>query len=122
MTKQRLQDYMWIRQRIRQLEESIEEINTVLTRTTTNLSDMPKDQSPKDYMNELVAKKIAVENKLHSLVRKWYIELNEIEDEIDKLPAKEQLIFNLRYIRGKKWEDISLEIGYSFRQVQQIHE
>ena len=112
---------MWIRKRIRQLEESIEEINTMLTRTTNTLSDMPRTRSHKDYLNELTAKKIKVEEKLKQLVTKWYIELDEIEDVILRLPTKEQHIFNLRYIQGKKWEDISIDTGYSFRQVQQIH-
>jgi hypothetical protein len=55
MTKQRLQEYLWLKKSIEQLEERIEEIDTLLTKTTQTLCDMPKNKTPIDYISDLLA-------------------------------------------------------------------
>ena len=40
---------------------------------------------------------------------------------ISKLPHKEQCLFRMSYIEGKKWEDIGYALEYSERQCFRIH-
>ena len=121
MTKQRLQEYLWIKKSIKQLEDRIEEIDTILTKTTGTLSDMPRNKTPRDLTNELLAKKVDLQNTMKKRLNKSMIELIEIEQAIATLPLREQCLFRMRYLEGKKWEDIFLKFGYSERQTHQIH-
>jgi hypothetical protein len=52
---------------------------------------------------------------------KSLIELNDIEKVIASLPYHKQCLFRMRYLEGKKWDDIFLKFGYSERQTHQIH-
>jgi len=121
MTKQRLQEYIWLKKSIKQLEDRIEEIDTILTKTTGTLSDMPRNKTPRDFTNELLAKKIDLQNKLKKRAIKCLIELDEVDSAIANLPQREESIFRLRYLEGKKWEDICLALEYSERQCHRIH-
>ena len=33
----------------------------------------------------------------------------------------EQRVLRLRYIRGLKWEEVAVEMGYSWKQIHRIH-
>ena len=121
MTKQKLLEYMWLKKSTKQLEERIEEIDTLLTRTTRSLSDMPRSQAPKDLTNDLLARKIDLQRQLEREMNHCLIELEEIDKAISKLPHREQCLFRMRYIEGRKWENICLKLGYSERQCYRIH-
>ena len=88
MTKQRLQEYLWLKKSIEQLEERIEEIDTLLTKTTQTLSDMPKGNVPRDLTNDLLAKKVDLQNTMKKRLNKSIIELKEIEQAIAILPLR----------------------------------
>lgn len=46
----------------------------------------------------------------------------EIREAIARLPrAEERVLLQLRYLCGKKWESIAVEMNYSWRQVHNIH-
>ena len=88
MTKQRLQEYLWLKKSIEQLEDRIEEIDTILTKTTGTLSDMPRNKTPRDLTNELLAKKVDLQNTMKKRLNKSMIELIEIEQAIATLPLR----------------------------------
>lgn len=121
MTKQRLQEYLWLKKNIIKLEEELAEIDTRLTKTTRPLSDMPKNKTPKDLTNELLARKIDLQNTINSKLVKCYVELETIEKAISSLPNREQCLFRLRYIQGATWEDICVELNYSLSQIHKLH-
>jgi len=121
MTKEKLLEYMWLKKSTKQLEERIEEIDTLLTRTTRSLSDMPRNKSPKDLTNDLLARKIDLQRQLEREVNHCLVELEAIDRAISKLPHREQYLFRMRYIEGRKWEDICLKLDYSERQCYRIH-
>ena len=121
MTKQRLQEYLWLKQNIAKIEAEIESIDSKLTSTTRPLNDMPKYQSPIDIMNGLTAKRISLEKTLNQQLTKSYIEREAIERAISSLPQREQYLFRLRYIEGKIWEDICIEMSYCYAQIHRVH-
>jgi len=121
ITKQRLQEYIWIKKSIKQLEDRIEELDTILTKTTGTLIDMPRNKTPRDLTNDLLAKKVDLQDTMKKRLNKSIIDLEEIEQAIAALPSREQYLFRMRYLEGKKWDDIFIEFGYSERQTHQIH-
>lgn len=45
-----------------------------------------------------------------------------IEDRIRMMSGEdEQTVLRLRYIQGRKWEDVAAEMGYSWKQIHRIH-
>lgn len=48
--------------------------------------------------------------------------LRNIEDQIGKMQDEdEKRVLRLRYIRGLKWEEVAVEMGYSWKQTHRIH-
>lgn len=48
--------------------------------------------------------------------------LRNIEDQIGKMQDEdEKRVLRLRYIRGLKWEEVAVEMGYSWRRTHDIH-
>lgn len=45
----------------------------------------------------------------------------EIERAIETLEPRERHLMRLRYIRGMRWEEICVELNYSWRQTHYIH-
>lgn len=46
----------------------------------------------------------------------------EIEQRIRQMKDEdEQRVLRLRYIKGLKWEEVAVEMGYSWKQVHRIH-
>lgn len=46
----------------------------------------------------------------------------EIEHRIQQMKDEdEQRVLRLRYIKGMKWEEVAVEMGYSWKQIHRIH-
>lgn len=121
MTKAELQEYRSLVKNMQQLEEQLEEIDTRLTKTTKPLSDMPRNKTPKDLTNELLARKVDLENTINKKLAKLYFEAKAIEEAISQLHQREQCIFRLRYIEGESWKDICIKLNYSLSQIHKVH-
>ena len=98
------------------------EIDTKLQKITTNLS-VDKVQTTKDIdkWSELISKKIIVETKLKMQLLRMYEEIEFIEAKIDKLDEMEKKLIRLRYYKGMKWEEICVELNYSWSQTHDYH-
>lgn len=120
--KYRLQQYKRIKENIKDLEDMIIEIDTKLQKITTNLS-VDKVQTTKDIdkWSELISKKITVETKLKMQLLRMYEEIEFIETKIDKLDEIEKKLIRLRYYKGMKWEEICVELNYSWSQTHDYH-
>ena len=47
---------------------------------------------------------------------------SEIEFKIRQMENEdEQRVLRLRYIKGLKWEEVAVEMGYSWRRIHDIH-
>ncbi len=45
----------------------------------------------------------------------------EIERAIEALEPRERHLMRLRYIQGRRWEEICVELSYSWKQIHRIH-
>jgi hypothetical protein len=86
----------------------IEEIDSLLTRTTSMLLDIPKNKTPIDYINDLLIKKVDLQNTMKKRLTKSLIELNDIKKTTASLSYHKQCLFRMHYLEDKKWEDICI--------------
>jgi len=122
MDKKDLQQYLWLRRVIKQLEDRREELETEATRMTVRYSDQPKGAPyDKDRMAELVVEMVELDEKIQAKLAESYELARKIEEAIGSLPEREQYLMRARYIEGKSWGQIAADMHYSWRQTYNIH-
>lgn len=120
--KYKLQEYRWIKENISELEDRLLEIDTKLQKITSNISaDKVQSSKDPDKWTELICKRIEIEKLINSEIENGYREMEFIEKSISTLPEREKRLMRLRYIDGKKWEEICLMMNYEWTQIHRIH-
>lgn len=86
------------------------------------LDGMPRSGSGENYVTE---ERIDRKDELLALYKEKEAELDEklliIERAIEKLEPRERRLVRLHYIDGLTWEQVAVEMTYSWRQVHRIH-
>lgn len=122
MTKERLRSYKTLKQERDKLLQHIKELETTLYGPSTpNLEGMPRSQGNGSTVENLVARKDAIERKYEAKVAELTAELEAIEEAIEVLEPRERTLIRLYYIQGLTWEQVCVEMTYSWRQVHRIH-
>lgn len=120
MDKATLRQYISIVKEIEQLETERE---TVFARLqgAVEYDGMPRSRDVSDPVGDAAAKlgelKTLLDRKLDELADMRLA----IEDAITELPSEERRLMRLRYIEGRRWEQIALETNYSIQRVWQLH-
>ena len=120
--KRKLQNYVWIKENIQSLEDRLLEIDTQLTKITTNLSDenVQTTKDPDKWTN-LINERMEVEGMINRELCRCLKEIQYIENLISNLPEREKLLMRLRYIDNLKWEEIALKMDYTWQHMHRIH-
>jgi|GEM_PF-4497547 len=121
MTLERLKNYQQLVFSICRLEEQLAEIDTKLTKTTTTITGMPKNKTPKDITNELLAQRVDLHDLINKKMVSAAVEVAQISQAILELPEPAQSIFRLRYLEGRRWDVIAIAVSYGRSQVFKIH-
>lgn len=123
MTKKELRKYYWLRKNIKILEEELYKLETKARNITPIIKDEPRVPGidVRDKVADLVAKVVDLENIINEKLYESYVVLEKIEKAIDKLPEREKYLIRSRYIDFKRWEEIAVDMNYSYRQVHNIH-
>lgn len=127
MTKERLRNYRKIKQEKADLQQKMEEVETLLYSVKIpHLSDMPRGSSVESNPQE--ARVLAHSDELRELKEFYRAKIKElaaeqlaIEKAIETLEPTTRLLFRYRYIDDLKWEDVCLKINYSWRQTHNLH-
>ena len=109
--------------RLSQQEKAIvEQIDELTLLKSPRLDGMPRGSpDPKD-LSEIVALADGIFEKWQKLLDKKYAALSAITDEIEKLPNEtEKTLLMLRYIKGMTFEQVAVEMGYSWRHTLRLH-
>lgn len=90
----------------------------------SKLSHTP--QSGTGYVNNTIANNIADYEALKEVYEQKIKKLNDLRINIqnsiwDLKESQQRMLMTLRYIDGKKWEEICILIGYSWGQTHRIH-
>lgn len=122
MTKKELQQLYWLKRNIQQLENKLIELETEATKMTRQLSKATiRTKSTDDRLSEIVCKIVEVQNEINRQLEKSYECMAKIEKAIETLPPREAYLIRMRYLELKSWEEIAVEMKYSWRQVHRIH-
>lgn len=68
-----------------------------------------------------MAKIVEVQEEINRQLQKSYELMAKIEKAIEKLPEREKYLIRARYIDCKSWEQIAVDMSYSWRQIHYIH-
>jgi RNA polymerase sigma factor (sigma-70 family) len=121
ITKGDLQSYYWLKRNVQQLEDRLQELEAAATRITTRMSHTPKGSGNTDKIGGIVAEIVDVQDKINSKLQNAYNIMAKIEQAAARLPEREAYLIRARYIECKTWEQIAVDMHYSWRQVHNIH-
>lgn len=125
MTKQELKEYYWIRRNITKSEHRLMELEAAAIKITTQLKKkhdaIVGRGNTSDKVGNAVADIEAAREKLAEQILASYAVLAEIEKAIGVLPARECYLIRARYIELLSWEQIAVDMNYSWQWVHKIH-
>ena len=117
-----LLEYRAIERRINRLIDEKAAWNAKATATTSSISEMPRSGGGSDKIQTTVEKIIEIEEKLDHEIDALVDLRNRIEAAVEKLEdGRLRDVMRYRYIDGMKWEQIAVEMHYSYMQVCRLH-
>lgn len=119
--KNYLQGYRKCKQKVKRLEEQIAELCLNEMMPSLVISDMPSAHNKRDLSDFIVKY-----DKLYAQLIKAKADavdcMAEIQQRIETVPDEnEKTVLTYRYLKSYSWEQICVEMSYSWRQVHYIH-
>ena len=124
MTKDDLRSYRHIKQELDHLRSLYADINAQLYGTSPQGMDGMPHGTPaeaKHPSDAMIDRKIELVKMYESKQRAAAATLLTIETAISDLDPRERDLVRLHYIDGKTWEQVCVDMGYSWRQIHRIH-
>lgn len=123
MNKAELKRYLPLKKEAEELRLQAERLaKDIKSLKAVAMDGMPKGNAVNDSIGNLVAK---VDKLMRDYLHKYdeaLCELYKIERCIESLDNEtERVLMSKRYIQGLNWEDICVDMNYSWRQVHRIH-
>ena len=124
MTKERLKKYQEIKHEREQLLLKLEEVEAALySPKTQRPTGMPSSGSrPEGSPQEnLAVYHIELQERYRAKLAELAAEQLAIELAIEPLDATYRMLLRYRYIDGLKWEEVCVQMNYSWRQTHYLH-
>lgn len=122
MTVKTLQECRIRRDRLKRLEESIERLESAMTRVTQILSHAPARGVEDGKLDEQIDQLI----NLTATYARRTVELElmraKVTEWIDTLPEQQASIIYKRYVEGLSWKQVARSSNYSEQHCFRIHE
>lgn len=119
--KEYLKSYISLKRRAKILEEEINELRLNEMLPCVQYDDMPHSHNIKDLSNYAAA----LDDKLQELYKLRYDKVTRYTEIMRKIEMMgdetEKDLLTLRYLKGMKWEDICVELNYSWKQIHRLH-
>lgn len=121
MTKAELRSIRDLNVEREKLLAMIKKVETVMysPRAPQN-TGLPRGKS-ENPIEELVIRHEVLISEYTDKVQKLIKEICKIEAVLDKLPSKERTLCRLYYIENLTWEQVCVEMNYSWTQIHRIH-
>lgn len=120
--KRKLSRYNSLTFERRQLEEQLARLENTLTGPKLQeLDGMPRGSGGGDAMANLVAELVSLQEKYKEKLTQITAAQSEVENLIESLEPTERRLMRHRYLEGKVWEEVCVEMSYSWRQTHNIH-
>lgn len=123
MGKEELMQYKTIKVEIKQLKERIKELEERKTSIKSQvITDMPTGNGEGTDILSLIVMIEDAEIELIQKEKQLIATMNKIEHTIDNVEnSLDRCILRARYIECKAWEQICVELNYSWRQIHRLH-
>jgi len=120
--KDYLNSYKNLCKKLKSLEDQLQSLReTEESAKTPSISDMPKAHNQTD-LSDVMVRIEEVYTKIVRLRAECIKRKLEIEDKIADMPdGIEADILRKRYLEFKSWEEICVELNYSWRQTHRLH-
>lgn len=111
-------------QRIRSKQEQIAALNDLATSCTATMSGMPSSPNRgNSRMADAVCKIVDLENSIAADMEALVALKADIIHTINEVHCIEyRLILEKRYISGKSWPEIAVDLGYKMRHLYKLHD
>lgn len=121
--KEYLLEIQKYRRLMKSLEEKAEALRTELAGLKAITYDKDRVQvSPSNKMEELIPRLVEIEEQYGRTLMKYHNEVLVRIQQIESIQPREcSEILRLRYIDGKKWEQIAEEMSYTERNLFYLH-
>lgn len=120
--KDYLTEYKRIEARVRVLQTEVEKLRTDAEGMNINLDGMPKASGKPDKIARLAIQLAAYETDLADELSHLWSKRMEIVGELGKLKEpKHFTILHSRYIEGKTWERIAVDMDITWRYCYMLH-
>ena len=119
--KDRLNSYTALERERLQLSDQLARLQARLQPGGQNMDGMPKAPGAGDSLANLVAERIDLEARYREKLLQLERAQADIENLIDGLEPVERMLARFRYLDGHTWEQVCLDMSYSWRQVHRIH-
>lgn len=120
MDKKTLQQYIYLNKEIKKLIEDKEELMDSIGSVKPS-DGMPHGTGTGDQVGNLICRMDNLEQKINLKIDQMIALRERIEDVIGGLEPKDSLLMRLRYIDGKRWEQVAVEMNYSYSDVLRKH-
>ena len=121
-SKEYLESYRRIAERLKVLTVEIERLRTEAESVSINLDGMPHGQGKGDRLERLAIQLADMESKLQEEMSECWSKRMEIVSELGKLKEpKHFTILHARYIEGKTWERIAVDMDITWRYCYMLH-
>lgn len=119
-------EYLMQIQRMKQTADSLGEKAEALRAEMEGLKAITYDKdrvqvSPSNRMEELMPKLIELEERYGEMIFKYHKAVLIRTEQIASLGNSLAKVLMLRYVEGKRWERIAVDLGYTYRNVTRIH-
>lgn len=123
MTKAQLREYKDLRRERDTLARMLTELEAVIySPRAQQLHGMPRNSSGAPCPTEnLALKHLELETKYQETVEKLTVQMAEIEQAIEPLEPTQRTLIRLHYFQGLTWEQVAVEMGYTWRHVHRLH-
>lgn len=103
--------------------EQVEVLRAITTRMTANLTtDKVQESKSHDKIEKLIVKIIDLEREITDDIDKLIDLKREIMNKIDSIQNDDyKLLLTLRYLNFKTWEQIAVEMEFTFQWVHELH-
>lgn len=119
--KEYLKGYIYSMRKAQRLKEQIEELRSQQMFPSVNHDGMPQGNAHSD-LSGYVARLDALISQLEHEQAMAVQQYEEIHDRIHKMQdGAEKEILIRRYLMGKTWEQIAVEMDYNYRWVLRLH-
>ena len=103
-------------------QREVESLRDLLLKITGSIEqDRVQNSMNNDKTGDTIAKIVDLQNEINSEIDALVDRKREIMQLLDEIDPKSSCLLYKRYFEFKTWEQIAVEMGYSYRQVTRLH-